>query len=598
MTVYNVLAVAPYYEFLELTEIVAKEFSNIHLETFCGNLDNALNYVLSLPANRYNVILSRGGTAVKLRAASVPVVSTDVSAYDILCTIRQVQQFCSEFAIVGYANIVRAAKNICGILQWTKVKIVEVNADIIEESIADLVRSGISVIAGDVISVETAKKHGIRGVLITSSADSIRKGLEDAIDMCHEIQRYQEQYVKAMLTLDNLDVGSLLLDENGTVCLTNSVLRAMDYDAACLEARKILKTGKTSIRTWRKFRNAKVEISMVSIAEGGRQYFLFLFRNTYVLSDTAQSITVEDYATLLQNLHFLFLGQEYVYPLLDRMNAACNQHTPILITGPDGVELSSFARYIHKISQRSGQPFIRLRCNRLTQRQWEQLCNGADSVLMGSNCTVFFENIHLLSETMQEVVTTYLNDTDLLRKHFIIATGLAQMTVSTVNKCFSEQLYKCIAGTVLKVPPLAERQNDLPTLSSLYIAMINNECGTQVIGAQPDAVKLLSGYTWPQNLDQFHIIIRQLVTESGGYYITADQVERVLQDCTTENQHVQAEINYNQTLDQIEKNIIYHVLKEEDMNQTAAAARLGIGRTTLWRKLQDYDLFTATGDQP
>lgn len=587
MSKYNILAVAPYYEFLELTETIAKEFDNVCVETFCGNLDTALDFVLTLPINRFDAILSRGGTAMTLRAnVSVPVVSTDVSAYDLLCTIRQVQQFCNEFAIVGYTNIVRVAKNICGILQWTKVRIVEVVSETIDQCIADLVQSGITVIAGDVISVERAIKHGIRGVLITSSEDSIRKGIEDTIELCRQVRNYKEQYTLSMHTMDNIDAGVLVLDTEGSVCLSNSAVRAIDYDAACREAHCIAKSGDTSVRTWRKILNTKVEISMRSFATANKSYRLFTFRSALGPWERAQAVVIEDQASLLQQMHFLFHGKEYVQPVLDKIQYVCNKHMPVLLTGPEGVELSSFARYIHKCSEHSGEPFIRICCERMTPRRWAQFCNGSDSLLASNNCTLFFENIHLLSETMQDLLSTYLDDTALLRKHFILASGPDRMAVTPTDNRFSMRLYKTVSGFLIQIPSLSRRQNDIPTLVSLYISKINAELSLRIIGMEDEAMQLLRDYAWPQNLDQLYLVLRRLVTETEGFYITAQHVQEVLSSYKLQI-NGDFSLDLSATLEQIERQIIRLVLKEENMNQTAAAKRLGLSRTTLWRKLHE-----------
>ena len=62
MDKFKVLAVAPYSDLLELIKQISREFPNLSLETFCGNLDHALAYVDSIPIQSFHIILSRGGT--------------------------------------------------------------------------------------------------------------------------------------------------------------------------------------------------------------------------------------------------------------------------------------------------------------------------------------------------------------------------------------------------------------------------------------------------------------------------------------------------------------------------------------------------------
>ena len=88
------------------------------------------------------------------------------------------------------------------------------------------------------------------------------------------------------------------------------------------------------------------------------------------------------------------------------------------------------------------------------------------------------------------------------------------------------------------------------------------------------------------NIDQLKMVMKQLVLNAKGYYITPDEVSSVLQNESKE-EVTQANINTRQPLKDIEKDIILDVLKQENMNQSSAAKRLGISRSTLWRLIKD-----------
>lgn len=583
----KILTVAPYFELLSMMEQVAKEFDNVHLETYCGNLDNALNYVERFPGSSFDVILSRGGTALTLREkGTIPVVSVDVSTYDLLCTMKQVQQLCSKFAVVGYHNVVRTAKNICEILKWDDVSIWEINSANADKTIVELKEAGISVLVGDVLAVEIATKHRIRGVLINSSIESIRKAFQDAIAICHEMRRCQEQQLLSTLAMEKMDMGVLLLNKDGKVCLANHMIHTLDYDRVCREAIHILKTQETTVRTWRKLNNIKVEISMCRINEWGRTYFLFLFKKIASMPNSSRTIIVEDTFEVERQLPKLFQGEEYVRPFLDSINKCCDSHLPLLMVGADGLKLSGIARYIHHYSKHRGQMFVRIRCNELSQRQWEQFCNNTDLVLADNNCTLFFEDVHKLSEKMQQVLEVYLSGTDIVRKHFVIASGPVSMSAPPVDDSFCLSLYKMISNNILRVPALSERREDLPSLINLCISELNNQLSTNIIGIEPEALDILCKYHWPNNIEQLYLVIRRLVRETDGYYVTADTVCSVLGDYKETRGQENFALNLNQSLEMIEQDIIQRVFEEEGMNQTATVARLGISRSTLWRKLK------------
>jgi len=140
----------------------------------------------------------------------------------------------------------------------------------------------------------------------------------------------------------------------------------------------------------------------------------------------------------------------------------------------------------------------------------------------------------------------------------------------------------------VKLPPLRDRLDELPSLSSLYINALNAALGKTVIGFSPDALQLLRGFDWCYNLDQLHRVLRELVLLTDSPYISVNDTESVLrteaQDASVSYKNDR--INLSGTLNSITRDIVMRVLQEENMNQSHAAQRLGISRSTLWRMMK------------
>ncbi|MDR1508454.1 MAG: winged helix-turn-helix transcriptional regulator [Synergistaceae bacterium] len=144
------------------------------------------------------------------------------------------------------------------------------------------------------------------------------------------------------------------------------------------------------------------------------------------------------------------------------------------------------------------------------------------------------------------------------------------------------------AGCVtISVPPLRDRRNDIPSLASLYIGEENQKLAKQVIGFAKNALDILRQFEWPQNIAQLKKVLNELLVMTTDSYISEHDVKIVLNKerkiCGTS---VQA-VNIKGTLDEITRSIISSVLASEKMNQTKTAKRLGISRSTLWKKLKD-----------
>ena len=145
---------------------------------------------------------------------------------------------------------------------------------------------------------------------------------------------------------------------------------------------------------------------------------------------------------------------------------------------------------------------------------------------------------------------------------------------------------------VLRIPPLRERVQDIPNITTLYISQANVEFGKQVVGLESEAMELMQQFGWPQNLAQFKRVIRQLIISTNDYYIKTDVVRQALSQESPSSQYTfQLQpgyeiLNLNQNLDSINYDVSRIVLEQEHMNKTKTAERLGISRSTLWRILQ------------
>lgn len=110
----------------------------------------------------------------------------------------------------------------------------------------------------------------------------------------------------------------------------------------------------------------------------------------------------------------------------------------------------------------------------------------------------------------------------------------------------------------------------------------------QAIAFEPEALALLQNFNWTDNLYQLRSVIQELILCSESSFITGEEVRMVLGKSKSESASSQEflPVSLEGTLDDITRRIIRQVLKEENMNQSSAAKRLGIGRSTLRRHLQ------------
>ena len=144
----------------------------------------------------------------------------------------------------------------------------------------------------------------------------------------------------------------------------------------------------------------------------------------------------------------------------------------------------------------------------------------------------------------------------------------------------------------LYLPPLRQLAERIPTLVNLSLSHLNADMPRQIMGAEPEAMDLLQRFQWPHNYTQFRRVIGELAVTATGPFITAENVRQALKKerhvgvFTPNTENAAAPLNLNRTLDEISQDVALRVVAEMGGNQTAAAKRLGISRTTLWRLLQ------------
>lgn len=168
----------------------------------------------------------------------------------------------------------------------------------------------------------------------------------------------------------------------------------------------------------------------------------------------------------------------------------------------------------------------------------------------------------------------------------ILALSSTPLDTLVAQEKFSKGLYERIVQQTLHVLPLRQRKEDIPGFVNYFLTELHAENGNETLGVKPDAMDLLKSYEWEGNISQLKRFIRELSLMTDGNYIELAQV-RNLAVCLNEmkDQAYSDNLPVSGTLKEMEQQMIQKVLQEEGNNQSRAAKRLGINRSTLWRKL-------------
>ena len=155
----RILAIAPYESMRNLIVNLCADRPEIQLTALVGDLEEGAKLVQTIPSEDYDIIISRGGTAEIIRTVtSIPVIDISLSSYDVLSTIRLVENYPGKSAIVAYPSISKMARLICGVLQSDIPVYTLDSAQHLHGLIQSLNAQGFSLIIGDAVTTAYAQR--------------------------------------------------------------------------------------------------------------------------------------------------------------------------------------------------------------------------------------------------------------------------------------------------------------------------------------------------------------------------------------------------------------------------------------------------------
>lgn len=590
----KILAVAPYEGLKELMKNTATEREDIDLHVYIGDLKAGAELALSIQElDNFDVIISRGGTAEMIQeVVHIPVIEIKLTEYDMMRSIKLAQNYSGRFAIVGFPNITRATNMICDLMQCQIDTFTVKSSEQAENVIVDLKMKGYSLLVGDVVTVTKAKNYGLNGILITSGKESINEAFDEAVKLVKalEVSTRRSDLYWNMLNLCNMNIVAYNKERNLIYSnisinegeITSIQKKLITYIDKVLEEKNIKLLLKSDGYIW--------SIKGTVVEDLHTNYIAFYFKKLIDVSSPDQDFYKikninEDEG--LSTINF-YRSSRASLDIIERITTFSATRLPILLYGENGTGKDSIAYHIHLKSEVKNQPFFQIDCKDLTDKQISSLLYRENSPLTENEITVYFKNIHNLNEETQVKLVRYIDESFLNKRNRVIYS---------TEKSFTEMnggiLVDYLIGNssqnalCLSLPPLRDLKNEIPSLASIYISEFNLELGKQVAGVSTGAMDLLMNFSWELNIHQFVNVLKKLTLITNTTLIQEETTRKILDE--EKRFHSQNQIETFQlsgTLDHITSSIIQQVLEEEDMNQSQAAKRLGISRSTLWRKLK------------
>jgi transcriptional regulator with PAS, ATPase and Fis domain len=305
----------------------------------------------------------------------------------------------------------------------------------------------------------------------------------------------------------------------------------------------------------------------------------------------------------------------------------------VLLVGETGTGKELIAKAVHKLSPRAEGPYIRVNCGALTDSLLEsELFGHIKGAFTGAidnktgrfeaahAGTIFLDEISSMSHKLQVKLLRVLQEREFERVGDNRTIRVDTRVVAATNQHledeiaagrFREDLYYRLNVVPIYLPPLRDRRTDVPLLAQHFLDKYVRENRRDAMTLGPGVVEFLGQYNWPGNVRELENYIERAVVLSTSGVITADllppqvrgeAMHRIIRSRPTDLKAAIEELVklalqssgaeetnlYDKVVGGIERELIEQVMNESDQVQIKAAARLGINRNTLHKKLKDY----------
>jgi DNA-binding NtrC family response regulator len=293
-----------------------------------------------------------------------------------------------------------------------------------------------------------------------------------------------------------------------------------------------------------------------------------------------------------------------VYRLIEKVS----QHNyPVLILGESGTGKELVASSIHFAGQRRSRPFVPVDCTALVSTLMESelfgyvkgAFTGAAQSKQGlmqaaGNGTLFLDEIGDLPVDLQAKLLRALQEKEVKPVGSTDRIPLSMRVIAATNRdlesgvrqgTFRQDLYFRLNVVQIKLPSLRERKSDIPLLVNSFLEKFTDPDRPPRTIAE-DAMTRLIAYDWPGNVRELENAIERAVALGSGPILQVADFPSNLHYGTSEKMPASDEVV---PLEELERRAILRALREASGDKLAAARLLGIGKTTLYRKLKQYD---------
>ncbi|HXG67307.1 MAG TPA: sigma 54-interacting transcriptional regulator [Blastocatellia bacterium] len=308
-----------------------------------------------------------------------------------------------------------------------------------------------------------------------------------------------------------------------------------------------------------------------------------------------------------------FVGKsDAVMRCVEMANYVADSYTTVLIQGESGTGKEMMADLIQARSSRAGKPYVKINCGAIPETLLESELFGHEKGAFtdarqrrigkfeeANGGTLFLDEVAEMSLAAQVRLLRVLQNGEFTRVGGnevvkvdvrVIAATNVDLEQAVQENRFRRDLFYRLNVYPIKLPPLRERRDDIPLLAIHFLEVYKKRSTKNITGITEKALARLRRYDWPGNVRELENAIERAVIIAQGQLITVDDLPDAVRGAESEHDaRKTVEVEIGLTMDEVEKRVIMETLAYTGGDRTRAAQILGIGRKTLYRKLQQYN---------
>jgi len=372
-----------------------------------------------------------------------------------------------------------------------------------------------------------------------------------------------------------------------------------------------------------------VEKAVSAMKKGAFDYILKPFKNDEILVTIAKALK-HRHLILTNRLLNQELEKKYGFPnivgesrvmeeILALVKRVAASRATVLITGESGTGKELIARAIHQCSNRAAKSCISVNCGALTETLLESELFGhergafTNAVAMrkgrfelADGGTLFMDEVAEMSQSLQVKLLRVLQEMEFERVGGTRTIKVDVRVVAASNRDlkeeveagrFREDLFYRLNVVHLHLPPLRERQEDIPLLAAHFIKKYVQENLRDKTRITPEALQVLIHYAWPGNVRELENVMERAVilcsnSTIGPHDLPAELAPAPAESRLDIDRFIPLNTPLPEALDSIEEQMIRRALEKSGQVQVRAAELLGITKSLLQYKLKKYHLTT------